>query len=534
MVTPAGGVATNSLYDWISPLDDAQWIELYNTSPCDSIDISCFVLASNMSDSTSLNTGTFLFPGGTIIPPLGLIVVGGNAAINKTFNIYGSINPTFCVSERWWLRDNAGWIALYNQSSAPIDAVYWNDTGTASDLFVYPQYGNDVTADPSHCTCCSSGMLLKAKDINGISYGGHVIPSSNFSICRQTDGSSLWSLSSFNGGTPGACNKGPDSCYALAINFNSTEPLCTNEQNGSITATLIVTGNPLAPYHFLWSTGDTTNSINNISSGNYIVTITDKFGCTLVESYALPDPPAFNASIMGNFPFCPNDTLHLYSNVSDGVYSWSGPSGFSSSLSNLEIFPAVEGNYVLTVTNSNGCIDSTSALITFQNLPIANIGNDQNVCDFNNVVLSNQLQFSNYTYEWIPLNSQDPIVDFKPADFNQNPMQVILEVSACGITSIDTLLLTIEQCNLLIPNVMTPNSDGYNDNFFVTNLEFYPESKLQVYNRWGKKVYEDSKYQNNWDGDQLDDGVYFYILTVPIPFQSMKEFHGTITLLKNK
>jgi gliding motility-associated-like protein len=64
---------------------------------------------------------------------------------------------------------------------------------------------------------------------------------------------------------------------------------------------------------------------------------------------------------------------------------------------------------------------------------------------------------------------------------------------------------------ILIPNVFTPNGDGYNDTFYIRNL---PEvgTQLVVANKWGKTVFESKDYRNNWKGGELPEGIYFYTM----------------------
>ncbi|GAA4306167.1 gliding motility-associated C-terminal domain-containing protein [Nibribacter koreensis] len=64
--------------------------------------------------------------------------------------------------------------------------------------------------------------------------------------------------------------------------------------------------------------------------------------------------------------------------------------------------------------------------------------------------------------------------------------------------------------NGIMPNIFTPNADGINDTF-VQRFSCLPTS-LTVYNRWGKQVYENKDYQQNWTGDNLSEGTYFYLL----------------------
>jgi gliding motility-associated-like protein len=65
---------------------------------------------------------------------------------------------------------------------------------------------------------------------------------------------------------------------------------------------------------------------------------------------------------------------------------------------------------------------------------------------------------------------------------------------------------------LFIPNVITPNGDGFNDAWVLQNLQHYDEHEVTVINRWENKVLSTTGYQNDWRGDNLPDGTYFYII----------------------
>ena len=61
-----------------------------------------------------------------------------------------------------------------------------------------------------------------------------------------------------------------------------------------------------------------------------------------------------------------------------------------------------------------------------------------------------------------------------------------------------------------IPNVITPNGDNVNDYLEITGLEQLTETRLVIYNRGGKVVYEKRAYDNSWQAENLPEGVYYY------------------------
>lgn len=71
-----------------------------------------------------------------------------------------------------------------------------------------------------------------------------------------------------------------------------------------------------------------------------------------------------------------------------------------------------------------------------------------------------------------------------------------------------------------IPNTFTPNGDGKNDFFEVdARLAGY---QMKIVSRWGKQVYSSQNYQNDWDGNGLPEGSYYYLLTGPCLTEAIK------------
>jgi hypothetical protein len=100
--------------------------------------------------------------------------------------------------------------------------------------------------------------------------------------------------------------------------------------------------------------------------------------------------------------------------------------------------------------------------------------------------------------------------------------QVIDGFTSCSRTAV----IAYEMGELLIPNLVTANSDNMNDKFEIQGLP--NESQLQVFNRWGKKIFHDLNYKNTWGDGEIAPGVYFYDLLLP----DGKTYKGWVNVVK--
>ncbi len=113
--------------------------------------------------------------------------------------------------------------------------------------------------------------------------------------------------------------------------------------------------------------------------------------------------------------------------------------------------------------------------------------------------------------------------------------------NGCDTTITDSILVKL--VDLVIPNVFTPNGDGFNDTFQMKEkaasgfktidlLEVYLSDALVVFDRWGRKVYEKNNYRSgDWNGDHLSDGVYYYLFKGHGPYND-EVYKGAVTILR--
>ena len=88
----------------------------------------------------------------------------------------------------------------------------------------------------------------------------------------------------------------------------------------------------------------------------------------------------------------------------------------------------------------------------------------------------------------------------------------------CDRATVALLVRCPERPGIVVSTGFSPNGDDVNETFTIRNLEYYDGNDVQVYNRWGNRVFEADGYGNDWngtfDGKDLPDGSYFYLVVV--------------------
>ena len=157
----------------------------------------------------------------------------------------------------------------------------------------------------------------------------------------------------------------------ITVGFTPQMPDCNGGSNGTLTAN---PGNGTAPFTYSWNTTppQTGQTATGLSAGDYELTVTDDLGCTVVDTGTVGEPTAVQANATGTNPVCGGvPTGTAAANASGGTplinggneiyfYSWNTnpPVGFQQ-LINLG-----PGDYVVTVTDGNGCTDVDTVTLT--------------------------------------------------------------------------------------------------------------------------------------------------------------------------
>ncbi|WP_298144536.1 gliding motility-associated C-terminal domain-containing protein [Flavobacterium sp.] len=295
---------------------------------------------------------------------------------------------------------------------------------------------------------------------------------------------------------PGQCTTSSSVTLAVTVlqdivpTFNTPAPFCAGSQPPVLPtiSTNGITGT--------WSPA----TVSNTSSGTYTFTpSTDE--CAEVTSLTVSVTPAVIPTFSFETTICSttDEVPGLPSVSNNGISGIWTPSA-------ININAAAE--YIFT-PDQDQCADSITVEITIENLQEATVIQG---CDGGSYKLSVQDPITNYQYEWF--NNSNTSLGTTSAITIQNSGEYFLEISngLCE-TTIPVTVNTVS-CNVQIPKGISPNGDGANDSF---DLSQFNVARLEVFNRYGLKVFSANNYIDQWNGqsDQghdLPTGTYFYLI----------------------
>jgi gliding motility-associated-like protein len=268
---------------------------------------------------------------------------------------------------------------------------------------------------------------------------------------------------------------------------------------------------------YVWTSGDETIgeqeslTLNTTSDLVISLQVSDICGNVAVDVINIElNPVVISLDITPDVAICPGESAELNVTASGGIGNYAYEWNTGASAPEIEVTPAADQVYTVEVTDA--CSNEASASVTVDVLipqnELQGAGNTE-LClgVLSGGLFSGGVEPVSVTWaaDSLDYNGIASFTGLKPGtsevvirDFCENEVRVDVTIIGCEIT---------------IPNIFSPNGDGENQAFVIDGLtEAFPGSELIVYNRWGAVVYEDSNYRNDWEGDDLPEGTYYYIL----------------------
>jgi len=305
----------------------------------------------------------------------------------------------------------------------------------------------------------------------------------------------------------------------------------------------------LTPYDISWTGPGTFTSgaedLTGLDPGNYSLVITDNGGCaTFTLDTLITEAPQLvvildTVSSRSGYGLTCNGQPDgfIRTSVSGGsgdlALSWEGPSSFVSTLDDIAGLEA--GTYTLTVTDTAGCSVVTNVNLTQPAAMEITVEIRKASCPGvkdGDVTIGVSGGAGTLAFLW-----NDGITLQNREDIESGVYSVtVTDMNGCSVDSTITVETTGFNC-LIIPEIITPNGDSFNDTWVLGSVDVYPDIEVKVYTRWGKLVYSSrNPGAEPWDGTYKGKRVpatsYVWKLVATDDKKRQFKYNGHVTLVK--
>lgn len=301
-------------------------------------------------------------------------------------------------------------------------------------------------------------------------------------------------------------------------------------------ATLTLTGGA-SPFTVSWNTNPVQTGLtaSNLTAGTYTATITDVNSCTSTTNVSITLTNNLTMNQRADTVICSGSSFvpNIASNAS--TFSWSPQTGVSNpAIANPTLSPTVTTTYTVTGTLGN-CTISRSFTVAVNQGVTVNAGADVTIIQGQSIQLNGSGTAGNYL--WTPAtglnatNISNPIAS--PVVTTTYTLRI---TTGAGCTNTDDVVVTVVPYCVKPMEAFTPNGDGINDKWLITNGNCLTKAKAQVFNRYGSKVFESNDYKNDWTGTYkgkpLPDATYYFVITYDLINGQRVVAKGNVTIMR--
>ena len=319
---------------------------------------------------------------------------------------------------------------------------------------------------------------------------------------------------------------------------------CGGESDGALM--VIPIGGTGTNYSIEWNNSNTQNLNNELSAGNYSVTVTDEAGCTVDVNYNLTEPSSVNFDLNITDVDCWNGLSSgsvLLENITGGTEPYVYAIGQNTFSTNPTFAQLTAGSYQVYVQDANGCVFNDVAIVNLPQQVEVSLGGDYEIHLGETVELEALNNSDNALIEWNVDSCQNCLsFEVTPLITSEYSVTVLDTITGCSAT--DQIFVVVnKERKVFIPNAFSPNEDGANDylTIFADTKSVQNIENFRVFNRWGALVFEkDSLLPNEetegWDGyfkgKKMANGVYIYSVEIEFIDGRVEMFKGEFTLMQ--
>lgn len=324
--------------------------------------------------------------------------------------------------------------------------------------------------------------------------------------------------------TASGCQAVSNPCTIVATSNPSvsfTNPVVFCAGLGATLSPTVTGGTPA--YSYSWTPSFLGNgaTATTATAGTFVVNVVDQNMCrgtgTVVTEKSSPSLLLGSPDLV----ICPGECAIITSTAVTTyppfTYAWSHNSADTDDSTRV----CAAGTVTLTATDAKGCeaknvitvVNDVSPVASFTATPSSPVSPGQTIT-FTSTSTMSSGSITSTTWQFGDGSSASGTPSAHAYDDAGFYTVTLTVVGSAGCMDTVTMVYHVEGA-LNIPNVITPNGDGVNDYLKFKGLEALGSNHIAIFNRWGKKLFEQDNYKNDWNGAGHNDGTYFFILTVP-------------------
>jgi gliding motility-associated-like protein len=314
---------------------------------------------------------------------------------------------------------------------------------------------------------------------------------------------------------PGGC-KGRDTIQvresesSLSVDLGKDTTLCQGR------AVVLDAGAGYGSYR--WQDGSRERTFTAFGPGRYWVTVGDACGTqTATDTLAVFYTNSQKIDLGSDRTVCAGQRITLDAGPGFAHYLW--PDGSSEQTFTLR----EPGRYWVVGATQSGCFASDTITVQAGVDPVfLDLGPDTTMCREETLILNASIPDGD-AYSWNDASTSSTLTVSEAGTY-------WVEVRRGDCTKRDSITVTWRECaqKVWIPNVITPNGDGKNDTFAFKGTGNGPV-QLTITNRYGRAVYANRHYVQDWSGEEVANGVYYYHV---VDTASGKVYRGWVQVLR--
>ncbi|HLA58267.1 MAG TPA: gliding motility-associated C-terminal domain-containing protein, partial [Puia sp.] len=257
------------------------------------------------------------------------------------------------------------------------------------------------------------------------------------------------------------------------------------------------------------------------TDNNYVISAEKWPGCIVHDTLHVKLKPQPDVDLGPDTILCEGAVKWLLANNPGATYSWQDGS------MNESFQVDRPGIYSVTI-DLNGCRSGDTVGISYQYLPVISMDKEIILCKGQQMIVNPAIQ-NTTDYKWQDGSSTSTYL------VRDTGLYILSAENICGLTK-DSLLVKAGVCDIYMPSAFSPNHDGVNDVFRVRYPFLVASFNLNVFNRWGQKVFETRDMTKGWDGtiNRQDSpaGTYVWFINVKYEDGRIENQKGTVIIIR--